>query len=272
LLEDLFEHPEENGQKITYLIPLIMTHKIFISHIQEEKALAATLKQWIESTFPDKVDVFVSSDEKDLPPGTKWLDKISEALHEAQLMILLCSPTALRRPWINFEAGCAWTKQIPLMPICHSGQTKSLLPSPISSFQGIDLESEDSCPSLIQAIAKQLHLDKVPRIDYKEMRQELLMSLGKIATPTVGSADTGSSTDEPSEEELQILVKLARFGRAMAAGDLAVSVALNLERVKFHMANMVERKLVSPSYVIGEPTKYGLSQGGRKILFEKKLI
>lgn len=249
-----------------------MTHKIFISHIYEEKTLATTLKQWIESTFPDKVDVFVSSDEKDLPPGTKWLDKISGALHEAQLMILLCSPTSLRRPWINFEAGCAWTKQIPLMPICHSGQTKSLLPSPISSFQGLELESEDSCPSLIQAIAKQLKLDKVPRIDYKEMRQELLMSLGKIATPRVSNAGTGSLPNEPGEEELQILVKLARAGSELDAQELAGSLELNQERMKFHLENMVARKWVGRLLTIGEPTTYYLSQGGRKILFDKKLI
>lgn len=249
-----------------------MTHKIFISHIQEEKTLAAAIKQWIESTFTEKVDVFVSSDEEDLPPGTKWLDKISAALHEAHLMILLCSPTSLRRPWINFEAGCAWAKNIPLMPICHSGQTKSALPSPISSFQGLDLDTEDFCSSLIQGVANQLSLGKIPRIDYKAMKQEILESLGKISILPDDSADFGTHAEEPNEEELQILVKLARAGERLEAEELSSHLELNLERIKFHLHNMDERNWVSASHYVGRPAAYGLSQEGRKILYSKKLI
>ena len=41
--------------------------KVFISHVTEESAFALVLKDWIESTFAVRCDVFVSSDLRDVP-------------------------------------------------------------------------------------------------------------------------------------------------------------------------------------------------------------
>jgi hypothetical protein len=66
-----------------------MTDKtaVFISHIGEEAALAHSLKSWIESTFPDQVTVFVSSDLVSIEAGDEWYDKIMEALRAASVLI-----------------------------------------------------------------------------------------------------------------------------------------------------------------------------------------
>ncbi|MDZ7662950.1 toll/interleukin-1 receptor domain-containing protein [Thiohalophilus sp.] len=93
---------------------------IFISHISSEAPLAKILKEWIESTFSGGVRVFVSSDSDDIPAGSKWLDKISQALSESKILILLCSSASVIKPWINFEAGAGWAKNVPIMPVCHS--------------------------------------------------------------------------------------------------------------------------------------------------------
>ena len=57
--------------------------RVFISHIAEEAPLALTLKNLIESTFSGQLDVFASSDSEDIPPGARWLQRITDALAES---------------------------------------------------------------------------------------------------------------------------------------------------------------------------------------------
>ncbi len=147
--------------------------KLFISHINEEAPLALKLKEWIETTFLGKCEVFVSSDADDVPAGTKWFDEIERALDGAAALIVLCSPSSLTRPWINFETGCGWMKRIPIIPLCHSGQEKSALPQPIARFQALDISAERSETMLIDALAIHFGFTKSPRIDTVAMRREL---------------------------------------------------------------------------------------------------
>ena len=98
---------------------------VFISHISEEALLAEELKDIVESTFLGQYSVFVSSDSESIRPGDNWLEKINSSIEDAKLMLILCSKMSVGRPWINFEAGCGWVKRIPIIPICHSGLTKS---------------------------------------------------------------------------------------------------------------------------------------------------
>src|SRR3990172_4695206 len=104
--------------------------RVFISHIHEEAPLAMVLKEWLESSYAGQLDVFVSSDREDVPAGSKWLEEIDRALEQSSICVVLCSPASVIRPWINFETGSAWHKQIPVLPVCHSGQEKASLPAP----------------------------------------------------------------------------------------------------------------------------------------------
>ena len=47
---------------------------VFISHITEEKEIAHALKQLVEKTFLNMIEVFVSSDPTSIRLGGKWLD------------------------------------------------------------------------------------------------------------------------------------------------------------------------------------------------------
>lgn len=151
--------------------------KIFISHISEESSLAIVLKEWIESSFAGHCDVFVSSDKDNIPAGSRWLVEIDRALGEAVAFIVLCSPSSLVRPWVNFETGCGWIKGVPIIPICHSGQKKKELPSPISQFQALDLDDLGFVKALLSSLSKYLKFSKIPRIDENSMKQELLSAL-----------------------------------------------------------------------------------------------
>ena len=99
--------------------------KIFISHITEEAPITLVLKDFIEEHFLGQISVFVSSDVHELTPGERWLRKIEAALKECELLLVICSPSSLTRPWINFEAGCGWMKGTKMVPVCHSVQQNS---------------------------------------------------------------------------------------------------------------------------------------------------
>ena len=168
---------------------------IFISHINEEAKIAIALKGWIESSLIGQCDVFVSSDQDDIPAGSKWLDKINNALEEATVLIVLCSQNSLSRPWINFETGCGWIKGVPILPICHSGQRKASLPPPISMFQAVDVQESDFVDSFLSGLAKLLGFDRLPRIDRIAMRREILEACSHSSTlETIEEQKTNNTT------------------------------------------------------------------------------
>lgn len=136
---------------------------VFISHITEESQVALELKKFIERKFLKQIAVFASSDVHDLTPGERWLTKIDEALRESNVLLVICSPSSLSRPWINFEVGCGWIKNIEIIPVCHSGQRKDQLPFPFSTFQSLQAEDENFGNQLLEALATHFKWEKVPK-------------------------------------------------------------------------------------------------------------
>lgn len=158
---------------------------IFISHIHEEAALGNVLKEWIEDAFrAHGLKAFLSSDKGDLPAGRKWLDVIDEALQRADMVISLISPTSITRPWINIELGAGWSKNIPVIPVCHSGQLFRDLPRPFQDFNGIDISSTDSAERLISGIANVLQLTYSRKLHFADFHQQLLSAAKKSADTT----------------------------------------------------------------------------------------
>jgi hypothetical protein len=130
--------------------------EIFISHTSEESALALELSSLIEESFPGACMLFVSSCPSDLPGGQQWMEALLNKLRSASVVIVLCSPQSMLKRWISFEAGGAWARGIPLIPICHSGMTKNSLPSPFNSFQAFNLLSKTFVTDFYASLARHL--------------------------------------------------------------------------------------------------------------------
>jgi hypothetical protein len=128
--------------------------QIFVSHISEEGALASIFKQHLLDDFLGLLEVFVSSDIQSIAAGQNWLTSLESALRRSSLLLVLCSHASLRRPWVNFEVGAAWMKQVPIVPICHSGLEPSALPVPFVLLQGLHASSRDGLARLSHAVAK----------------------------------------------------------------------------------------------------------------------
>jgi hypothetical protein len=129
---------------------------VFISHISEEAQLAELFKTQIKQDFLGMIDIFVSSDVMSISVGSKWLNEVDAALKSAKVELIICSEDSVRRPWVNFEAGAAWVKGIPIVPVCHTGLRPVDLPLPLNLLQGIEATDTNGLDRLYKLLAKQL--------------------------------------------------------------------------------------------------------------------
>ena len=145
---------------------------IFLSHITEERDLAAVFKSQIETSFLGLVSVFQSTDPASLVVGQNWLNNITSALTQCEVILLFCSPESVRRPWINFECGAGWARQIEVVPLCHSGMRPVALPVPISLLQGIQANQASELQQIFDLIAKKLGAS-APEIDSAKLAKAI---------------------------------------------------------------------------------------------------
>jgi hypothetical protein len=148
---------------------------VFLSHISEEASEAQALKKALESAIPGS-EVFVSS--TDIQLGDLWLNEIEKALKSSKVILVLCSPGSILRPWLNFECGSGRAKQLPVIPVCHKGMDVNQLPDPLHSlYEAIDLTNTDSCRILVEQLAKILKLQIIATFESTKMFQSLKAEL-----------------------------------------------------------------------------------------------
>jgi hypothetical protein len=134
--------------------------QVFISFIHEEVGYAEAVKDFISRTLGPPAAPFLSSDRFQVYAGEKWIDRIMDELREAKVVILMLSEESVKRPWVNFEAGAAWTRNIVTIPVCIRRLTKDDLPKPYSSLQAVDLNSVREDEYLACSVAHYLGLAK----------------------------------------------------------------------------------------------------------------
>jgi hypothetical protein len=145
---------------------------VFISHIVDESALARALQGHLQRDFLGLLDVFVSSDGESISAGANWLSTISEALKRTKLEVVVCSRASVNRPWVNFEAGAAWIRDVPIVPVCHSGLRPTDLPMPLRVLNGIEARDAAGLSSLYKSVARVLN-SSVPRRDFDQLVSEV---------------------------------------------------------------------------------------------------
>ena len=139
------------------------SRRVFISHTSQEAPLALLLKHWIDEHFPGEIETFVSK--TDINAGAQWLQAVEAAIRDASVVIVLCSPLSIRATWVIFEAGGAWGRGVPLLPICHSGLAVPHLPSPFSAFQALDVASSDFASRMARTLEEILSIRSSKPID-----------------------------------------------------------------------------------------------------------
>ena len=249
--------------------------RAFISHISEESPVATCLKDWIESTVLGQCDVFVSSDSATLPGGVKWLNEIDSALQAANVFLVVCSAASLPRPWVNFETGCAWSRGIPIIPLCHSGVSKGTLPRPISEFQAIDLADPKFAQLLLESLQAHFKLARLPRINNAEMQTEVaaaLASIGSVAKPTAGPTKPPSATVDLRDECLKILHFLGQQSSTLSAQQIAGHFHWSEQQARFFVDELTNENLIRTALNTRTGASYALNELGRKYLFERGML
>lgn len=152
---------------------------VFISHIAQEKDIALALQKFLRRLYLGSFNVFVSSDSNSIELGDSWQNVVFDSIQTCDLMIVLCSPVSITRPWIPFEAGAGWSRKIPVIPVCHSGLTPGELPLPFSTLQGCVLSDEKSVQQILAKISKLFDLE-IPELDSSTFTESIKdMELGE---------------------------------------------------------------------------------------------
>jgi hypothetical protein len=244
---------------------------IFLSHVSTEGLLALVLKEWIQAIFDDRLKVFVSSDIKNIAAGDPWLEDIQRALERSRLLIILCSPHSVTRPWVNFEAGCAWLKKIPVIPICHSGQRLEHLPSPLFLFEGLDMRVPDFPDKLIQNLMLRARLRKHPKLEKKAkamMRKDIRAAIRRI--PTV---ETVISTKPHYAKVVIILKKIATANdEDCTCNKLARSLKTDPNDLDVYLRHLMDREFISKNLAGNGDCWYATTASGRAYLVKQGLL
>ncbi|WPP47051.1 toll/interleukin-1 receptor domain-containing protein [Pseudomonas sp. AN-1] len=157
---------------------------LFLSHIHEEKDLAAIIKSAIENEFAGFVEVFVSSDGVSIPAGANFLKRIEDGLVNCIGALYLISPNSINRNWINFELGAIWIRnaisirasepEIPLLPLCHSGIAPSELPQPANNLNAIIASQSSQLEFAFRSIQSAVGGKGTLRTDFDSLAQEVI--------------------------------------------------------------------------------------------------
>lgn len=138
---------------------------VFLSHAAIDQDTAMFLKRLIESTI-GRSEVFVSSDTEDVRPGDEWVRKIRENLRAAKMLLLLASERGLKRPWVWYETGSAWSREIRMIPCCLGKIRKNELAAPFSSYQALNIDDVGDLKNLLNSIGRELGLSvEVPDLE-----------------------------------------------------------------------------------------------------------
>jgi DNA-binding transcriptional ArsR family regulator len=127
---------------------------VFLSHAAVDEEIAKHLKEVLQACFP-RVDVFVSSDPEDLPPGDPWVQTILGNLAVSRVVLVLATDRGMSRKWVWFETGAGWSRNLRIIPCCLGRTRKGRLAAPFSSYQALNIDEEGDLRILIDTLSKQ---------------------------------------------------------------------------------------------------------------------
>ena len=122
---------------------------IFISHASEDKERAEWLKRILVEKYNGEATVFIS---EEIRGGKDWRTVIEENATNSRVAILLCSPIAVQKAWVIFEAGIFKGRGIETVPLLFAGATDSLIPDCIKNLQAKLASDEKRLSEAIETI------------------------------------------------------------------------------------------------------------------------
>lgn len=144
---------------------------VFLSHAATDSVIAKDFQKDVKADFLGMCDIFVSSNLDSLQAGYEWQQVIKKNLAECAILIGLLSPEALSRGWVYAEFGAGWIRDVPTIPVCHSGLERGQLPPPISTFQGLNLWEGEHLEHLYGLISAAIGCQR-PEVDFSDRSEK----------------------------------------------------------------------------------------------------
>lgn len=244
--------------------------RVFISHVHEERGLGAVVKEWVDGVFdPYGVTAFLSSDRRDLKAGERWRDVILQQMESAIAVVSLISPLSMARPWVNIELGAAWCRGLPVIPLCHSGQTLGGLPPPFGDFHGVDLQQSDAAHRLLDGIAAAAQVRLSAKLGYADFLSQ--MRSAQVAQATIAAADVVAAPSSPNPEQLVILqflsvVKQHGRGDDLSLRQIASQTGLTPAIVEIELESLEDMGFVGTLYNMNTGASHYIETKGLKLL------
>ena len=145
---------------------------VFLSHSSRDADILNSLKEQLVRRTGGSIEFFLSSDGQSIPLGSNWVHRVETALSEARLMFVFISPDSLSSPWVYFEAGFAYSKQLKVVPVGIGGIDVAHLSPPLNLLQGFNITSGASLNNLIAKCNAEFdtsHAESFAEEDYKAL-------------------------------------------------------------------------------------------------------
>jgi len=146
---------------------------VFISHANEDKALAEVVKGQIDNVLGRKANAFVSSFPGTIGPGSDWLDKILSHLTGNSAFVVLMTPHSEKSPFVWFEIGFSWLRKIDnkcaVYAVCAPPINPGSLCEPLCRLQAISLADERETQAFFGRLVGQFGYGNVESLDFTKI-------------------------------------------------------------------------------------------------------
>ncbi|WP_420636398.1 toll/interleukin-1 receptor domain-containing protein [Candidatus Palauibacter sp.] len=256
---------------------------IFVSWAgRDSHAAARILREWLPEVLPF-VRPWVSSE--DIRKGTRWSDELWGRLQRTSYCIVCLTPSAIRSPWVNFEAGAvARAVRGPsyVSPLLLGISPTDLAGSPLAMFQCTEFTERD-VERLLKAV-NTLATAPIPE-------SQVSVGLGRTwasLRDEIGRIDLHNTEDSEEEEdaidddtldgwlhetEEKILACVAWSGddRPLTAKLIAHLVNQNHVVTRHYVDQLVHRGFLHEQRIVGHHSTYVITSEGRAYAVEEDL-
>lgn len=130
---------------------------VFISHVWQDAKIAHELKNWLNAKFGERVEVFLSNDNKEsLPIDGDWWNTIRQNMKDCDLFLPLLTTRAIDRYWIYLQAGGADVLCKKTIPLTLNTAIADWNP-PLNQLEACDILQPKDIQELLHEIGKELN-------------------------------------------------------------------------------------------------------------------
>lgn len=154
--------------------------RVFVSHKDEDRDIALTIKDLLEKFAPNRLEFFISGE--NIFAGEDWQERIKEELRKSRLLLLLFTEPTKNWDWCLFEAGL-------FTPLLADDDRRRIVclyppnsagPRPLSNLQGVEASVETMSTFLEQFFRSDAITHITPPLNNKLSSEDIRDVANKI--------------------------------------------------------------------------------------------